>query len=248
MGLVVHSSGMNEDATQGLARPLSADFPKAEQGFGTPASAQAGSAAPEGPLTEWLLRLLAVFIYGIAVSNIVRYLVADPTRWTLFALLITEAYALALIVFARRAVIRDASLLAMAATLYSVFYFVFLDPGGTTKLIPELAGVGFYVVGTGWQLAAKLWLGRSFGLLPAKRGLVLAGPYRIVRHPMYLGYVIGQLGFLLVNFSAHNVAVLLSVYFALVFRVIREERVLASDTAYLDYQQRVRWRLVPYVF
>jgi protein-S-isoprenylcysteine O-methyltransferase Ste14 len=47
-------------------------------------------------------------------------------------------------------------------------------------------------------------LGRSFGLLPAQRGLVVVGPYRFVRHPIYFGYLIGHIGFLLVNFSWRN--------------------------------------------
>jgi protein-S-isoprenylcysteine O-methyltransferase Ste14 len=202
----------------------------------------------ERPMTEWLLRVLAVLIYVIAVSNITRELWADPRRWTLVALLITEGYALALILCARRATMRDTSSVAVVATLYSVFYYALFDTGRTTSLIPEMAGVGFYFVGAGWQFAAKLLLGRSFGLLPAQRGVVMSGAYRIVRHPMYLGYLIGQMGFLLVNFSWRNLAVELGVYLALWLRIKREEAVLENSDEYRKYRQRVRWRLVPYVF
>ena len=68
---------------------------------------------------------------------------------------------------------------------------------------------------------AKVVLGRSFGLLPAQRGLVTAGPYRIVRHPIYFGYLIGHIGFLLVNFSWRNAAVLALLYVAQVVRIQR---------------------------
>jgi protein-S-isoprenylcysteine O-methyltransferase Ste14 len=209
---------------------------------------QASSAGHERPITEWLLRPFAVLIYVIAVFNITRELWIAPTRWTLLALLVTEGYALVLIVCARAATMRDTSSVAVVATLYSVFYYVLFDPGKTTSLIPEMAGVGFYFVGGAWQFAAKLRIGRSFGLLPAQRGVVVSGAYRIVRHPMYLGYLIGQMGFLLVNFSWRNLMVELGVYLALWLRINREEAVLQFNEEYRQYQSRVRWRLVPYIF
>jgi len=199
-------------------------------------------------LIEWSLRFFAVFLYGVAVSNIVHALWVDPTRWTLMALLVTEGYALVLIVCARRSSQRDTSPVALVATFYSVFYYVFFDPGKTTALMPEFAGLVFYLVGTACQFSAKASLGRSFGLLPAQRGMVASGPYRVVRHPMYLGYVIGQTGFVLVNFSLQNALVLLGVYLALGLRIAREEAVLSTTDDYGRYQERVRWRLVPLVF
>jgi protein-S-isoprenylcysteine O-methyltransferase Ste14 len=209
---------------------------------------RSGSRPVKGILTEWLLRFVAVFVYGVAVSNIVRALRMDPTRWTLIALLVTEGYALVLIVCARRSSLRDTSTVALVATLYSVFYYVFFDPGRTTALISEFAGMVFYIVGTAWQFSAKASLGRSFGLLPAQRGMVASGPYRIARHPMYLGYVIGQTGFVLVNFSLQNLLILLGIYMALWLRISREEAVLATSADYRAYQERVRWRLLPHVF
>ena len=41
--------------------------------------------------------------------------------------------------------------------------------------------IGLYV-----QISGKLILGRSFGLIAANRGIKVAGPYRIVRHPSML--------------------------------------------------------------
>lgn len=218
------------------------------RGLKDPIRSDVAKPNPKGIAVEWLLRFFAVFIYGVAVSNIVHALWMDPTRWTLLALLVTEGYALVLIVCARRSTQRDTSPVALVATLYSVFYYVLFDPGRTTALMPEFAGVACYLVGTACQFSAKASLGRSFGLLPAQRGMVASGPYRLVRHPMYLGYVVGQTGFVLVNFSLQNALILLGVYLALGLRISREESVLSTGEGYRLYQQRVRWRLVPLIF
>jgi protein-S-isoprenylcysteine O-methyltransferase Ste14 len=212
-------------------------------------SAANGQPMREGPLTEWLLRGFALLAYAFAVSNLAWAWWADQGRWTLLLLLLTEGYTLMLVLLARRAQLRDMSPLTIAATMYAAFFFVLFDPKDVHRLIPEAAGVLLQVIGTSWQFTSKFFLGRSFGLLPAQRGLVLNGPYRFVRHPIYLGYLIGHVGFLLVNFSWRNFAVLALLYVAQVHRILREESVLAAnDAEYRAYQQRVRWRLLPFIF
>jgi protein-S-isoprenylcysteine O-methyltransferase Ste14 len=208
----------------------------------------APDAAREGGSTEWLLRAFAVLAYGFAVSNLARAWWIDQSRWTILMLLLTEAYTLGLLLFARRATLRDASPAVVAATVYAAFFYVLFEAENTRHLIPELVGVALQVAGTAWQFSSKAVLGRSFGLLPARRGLVVSGPYRVVRHPIYLGYLIGHVGFLAANFSLRNAAVLALLYAAQVLRIRREEGVLSADPAYLEYRQRVRWRLVPFVF
>ena len=100
-----------------------------------------------------------------------------------------------------------------------------------------------------WQFTAKIFLGRSFGLLPAQRGVVTAGPYRFVRHPIYFGYLIGHVGFLLANYTWRNAVVLALLYAAQVIRMRREEAILAAtDAGYRAYQRRVRWHLLPFVY
>jgi len=46
---------------------------------------------------------------------------------------------------------------------------------------------------------ATLELGTSIGVAPANRGLVRSGIYRRIKHPMYMGYVISELGLVLLN-------------------------------------------------
>lgn len=202
----------------------------------------------DGTLLEGLLRTFAVIVLVIAVSRWAHAWWIDPTRWTALLLLVTEGYTLLLVVFARRASARDMTPLPMLATIYATCYVVLLDPRGTIHLVPELAGVALQVFSTAITFSAKITLGRSFGLLPAHRGVVVAGPYRLVRHPIYMGYLVGHVGFLLANFSWRNAAVLAVLYAAQLVRIRREEAVLASNDDYRSYQRRVRWRLLPYIF
>ena len=203
----------------------------------------------EGRMLEWLLRAFALLILTGAVWKFASAWWAEPSRLTILLLLLTEGYTLVLVLFARRAQVRDASPLAIVATLCATYAFALIEPSGTTHLMPESAGVALLVFSTLWQFSAKLTIGRSFGVLPALRGVVTRGPYRVVRHPIYFGYLINHAGFLLVNFSWRNAAVLGLLYLAQVVRILREEAVLAaSSDEYRSYQQRVRWRLLPFVF
>ena len=56
----------------------------------------------------------------------------------------------------------------------------------------------------------KLSLGRSFGLAPANRGVVCRGLYQRLRHPIYLGYLITHVGFVIANPGRLELHVLLS--------------------------------------
>ena len=115
-------------------------------------------------------------------------------------------------------------------------------------LIPPGAGAMVLLIGFALQVSAKLVLRRSFGIVPANRGVKAGGPYRFVRHPMYLGYVTVHVGFLLAAPNGWNLLVYGGSFAVQVFRILAEERLLGADPAYAAYRAQSRWRLLPGVF
>jgi protein-S-isoprenylcysteine O-methyltransferase Ste14/uncharacterized membrane protein (UPF0127 family) len=91
-------------------------------------------------------------------------------------------------------------------------------------------------------------LGRSFGLVAANRGVRTSGPYRLVRHPLYVSYFITYVGYVLENPTPWNALLLLAVISFQVVRIGTEEKCLRVDLEYARYCERVRYRLVPYLW
>ncbi len=104
---------------------------------------------------------------------------------------------------------------------------------------------GLMLTGMLFQVIAKLTLRFSFGMAPANRGLKVSGPYKIVRHPIYAAYLIGQLGFFLLNPSVWNGCVYAVGLVLQIFRISAEERILAHDPAFASFRATTRYRLIP---
>jgi protein-S-isoprenylcysteine O-methyltransferase Ste14 len=114
------------------------------------------------------------------------------------------------------------------------------EPLAPPLIVTLLLGVGFAV-----HFAAKLALRRSFGVVAANRGVKRSGPYRFVRHPMYLGYVITQIGILLAGPTLANLVVIGTCWVLYALRIAAEERVLLRDAEYQKFAARTRFRLIP---
>jgi protein-S-isoprenylcysteine O-methyltransferase Ste14 len=112
---------------------------------------------------------------------------------------------------------------------------------------PASPGVGLVLVicGACLSFASLLSLGRWFGVWPALRGLESRGPYRLLRHPMYLAYVIADIGYNLIEYNFGTVLMVIAGWTSLFYRIRAEERILSKDAGWPNYVALVRYRLFP---
>ncbi|MDQ3810133.1 MAG: isoprenylcysteine carboxylmethyltransferase family protein [Chloroflexota bacterium] len=147
-------------------------------------------------------------------------------------------------VHGQRATWRDGAV-ALAGTflLNLAAYLPIRETASTTSVIGSALLV---VLGTAFTIWSLATLGRCFGLLPEVRGLVVRGPYEVVRHPVYLGELIASLGILMARPDALIAAILVAFGLLQYWRALLEERVLSAayPREYEAYRKRVP-RLLP---
>lgn len=102
-----------------------------------------------------------------------------------------------------------------------------------------------FTAATAWVMLCFAWLGGSFAIFPARRSLVRGGPYRLLRHPAYLGECIMAAACAWAAGSIWAWLCWAALWPLLVLRIRQEERLLMGDPLFEDYRQRTRWRLVP---
>ena len=205
-----------------------------------------GRVAP-GVLSDLLARAIVIVLFSLLSVN----LLGDFLRTghlTGLLLLASESLVVILTLIRRRTSLVDRSVSGVVVTAVSIAGPAMLrtvDGGG---LVPDAATAGASAVGLGLVIVGKVALGRSFGIAPANRGIVVRGPYVVVRHPIYTGYLLTHVAFLVAHPSALNAVVIMIADTALVLRALIEEQVLSRDEAYRSYCRRVEWHLVPGVF
>ena len=121
----------------------------------------------------------------------------------------------------------------------------------TWRWIALGVGAALGAAGFGLAMAGLFWLGDNLSVFPHPKDnatLVQSGAYRIVRHPIYSGLIIGAAGWALINTSLVTLvyALILLVFFDVKAR--REERwLLKKFPDYAAYRARVR-KLIPFVY
>lgn len=124
---------------------------------------------------------------------------------------------------------------------------------GWSHLPRALVIVGDILVVLGFSFIMNVYRANTYTAatiqVTQNQTVISTGPYAIVRHPMYASALLYVLGTPLALGSWWGLVAVAVFIPVLVWRLLDEERMLANDLpGYSEYQQHVRYRLVPYLW
>ena len=136
------------------------------------------------------------------------------------------------------------SALVGSFAMYSIVFFQRRE----LSLTLEMISTALTFIGTAGGVVALGQLGRSFSVMAETRQLVTSGPYRLVRHPLYLAEQIAIIG-VFIQYASVWTGLLLAVQIAFQLRRMHNEETIltASFPEYFEYRQATA-RLIPGVY
>jgi protein-S-isoprenylcysteine O-methyltransferase Ste14 len=199
---------------------------------------------------QTITRRFANFLLFSVTSVELALLVYQTPEFTLvdWIYLSQHLLVLGIAVTRRSPVAQDHSLPASASVIVSYAY-PYAQMAYDARVPGDPAwpdtGLVFVTIAAFLSLASLLALGRSFGVRPALRSLVTRGPYRLVRHPLYLSYFLSDIGYNLQEWNLGLVLIMLVGWASVLYRIRAEERVLSRDVRWQGYTASVPYRLLP---
>jgi protein-S-isoprenylcysteine O-methyltransferase Ste14 len=133
---------------------------------------------------------------------------------------------------------------AGAFLVYAIPFF----PRRELSVTAEMVSTLLVLFGSAAAVITLMRLGRSFSMMAEARRLVTSGPYRFVRHPLYIAEELAMIGLLMQFFSLSS-AFVLAVQIAFQLRRMHNEEAVLAETfpEYAAYQQRTA-RLLPGIY
>ncbi len=186
---------------------------------------------------------LAVIWGFFAYAHMLGFL--KTHEWSLILFCFSETLVVIFFVFRSKPKTISVNLFDWIVAIGGTFSPLFFRPA-LWGILP-LANIAI-IVGAFFQILSIISLNRSFALVAAKREIKTAWMYRIVRHPLYAGYCLVFLGYMLTNTTLSNVLVYLIAMVFLCIRIFREEKHIALDPLYREYMLKVHYRLIPFIF
>jgi len=208
-----------------------------------------GKAEPAASVFNWdlLEKVVVVALLGTLASRLIPSAI-ETGHYQNWLLLLAESCVVFFVLFRRATNSISLRPLDWALGFGGTLAPMLVIASSDIPLVPVALCSFLIIGGMLFQVYAKFTLRRSFGVIAANRGVKVSGPYRFMRHPMYAGYTLTHLGFLLSgpnwwNFFVYSLGLALNIS-----RILAEERVLMADPAYQELSRKVRYRLVPHLF
>ncbi len=125
---------------------------------------------------------------------------------------------------------------------------LFFLPHAPTSETADVVSSIVIIVGLSASILALAALGRAFSILPQARRLVTSGPYRLVRHPLYLGEQVAATGVMLQYQQPWSFLVFMLGFSLQIARMHFEEQTLGEQfSQYRDYKRRTA-RVIPWLY
>ena len=214
-------------------------------------------------LYEWLVhRAVAAWFLLLAVSNgfgvLNRFRAIDVWSWASIAHLLSGAsLALFFVMATWIALVRSEPVAKAAGLMSRLIALAAVVSLFALPCLPQLAdpptwllflSAGFGFLGNGLAVLVLRWLGRSFSIMSEARKLVTSGPYRFVRHPLYVTEEIAIFGIFLPYWTSVGATFFFLHLGVQLVRLNNEEKVLRDAfPEYADYARRTA-QLIPGVW
>lgn len=217
---------------------------------GAPSEFASAKEAPPAACSRWELWANSAFAISAMVAAVMRLASAPLAEWwTPVVIGVSGINGLIAVLFLiRRPVVAVGTLPQLVSCLPTMIGFGLAVRLAPAPLLWPWHAHTLFAAGVLMTMTAFLTLGTSFGVLPALREIVVRGPYRLVRHPAYVGELLMALACFVAGPSTWALSAWLLLLPGAMWRILAEERVLSRNDAYAAYQQRMRWRLVPGVW
>lgn len=224
-------------------------------------------------MTKLLIQATGTFLFGVIALGVLLFLPAGTLDyWQAWAFIVV--FMVVMSVFGIYFSIKDPALIERRKQVASpkqstlqkiiaviaftgfaaLFVFSALDHRFAWSQVPPLVSwIGNVLVVLSFFIYYLVFKENSFGgsSIQTFQGQKVSatGPYSLVRHPLYVGVLVMVIGIPLALGSWWGLALLVLTMPVLVIRILDEEKLLKKDLpGYTEYLQKVRYRLVPYVW
>jgi protein-S-isoprenylcysteine O-methyltransferase Ste14 len=197
------------------------------------------------------MRLLgALWFLGLAVFTALTIANATPT-----SMLAKSSLVLVYLIFCLLISIRPPAkaqaygfLPRLAAFIGTYMPWTMVFFAHTNSALLNLMASVSLITGMALAIFTVVHLGKSFSIVPQARMLVRSGPYRWLRHPLYICEEIAVFGTLLQFLSPITALIFVTHIGVQVCRIVYEERLLRETfPEFRDYAAST-WRLIPFVW